>query len=190
MMTYTDLIAAVDRGEYKLVSSVVRSNRRNLTEPTVEPLAGNYTYPQGGYTVRVPDGQKLMSYSYIKTHLFDPENTLHDLTHHESGIIVWRESNTIVVCNWYDCGDGQLPLISPIGDPVPWDHDIDFDTATREKSDDLRAYIPDDAEIIYDANADMPAFMQDDTDHDGYAYTIRRETGEILCTVLVPNDWD
>lgn len=125
--------------------------------------------------------------------------TLRELTNHEAGIIVYG-GNTVGVFNWGNCDDNQIPVLSPLGLPMPWPEADDvFDDVTEAAVKDIRTAIPGriwlengeaetDLDIVYDPNNDLPRlFLEqlDKMDYECYVYTLKdgRE-------IIAPDMWE
>ena len=101
--------------------------------------------------------------------------TLMELTNHEAGIIVYG-GNTVGVFNWGTCDDNQIPVLSPLGLPMPWPEVDDvFDGVTEAAVKDIRTVIPGriwleegeaetDLDIVYDEDGDLPRLFLEDLD--------------------------
>lgn len=117
--------------------------------------------------------------------------TLMELTGHESGIIVY-EDNSVGVYNWGSCGDNQLPLLSPLGWPMPWKEGDDvFDGAEKAYCKDIRDELPGsiwnecsedgheaatDMDVVYDENFDLVRLFLselDESEYEGHVFTLR-----------------
>lgn len=124
--------------------------------------------------------------------------TLMELTNHEAGIIVYS-GNTVGVFNWGNCDDNQIPVLSPLGLPMPWPEADDvFEDVTEAAVKDIRTVIPGriwledgeagtDLDIIYDEDGDLPRlFLEqlDDFEYEGYVYTLKDGR-----KIIVPDMW-
>lgn len=83
---------------------------------------------------------------------------LYEGTKHEAGIIIY-ENGEVGVFNWAGCNDNQIPLLSPWGDPINWPNDDDNELQKICEVDDVREYLPDKLDVIYDANNDIAALL-------------------------------
>ena len=123
---------------------------------------------------------------------------LMELTGHEAGIIVYPDSNSVAVYNWGQCDDNQIPILSPLGEPVNWPEAEDvFDGVTSARFADARELIPGifwltdetdeqgnrfattDLDIVYDRFYDISRMFlggegyTSPEDFEGTAYTLR-----------------
>lgn len=113
--------------------------------------------------------------------------TLRELTNHEAGIIVYS-GNTVGVFNWGNCDDSQIPVLSPLGLPMPWPEADDvFEDVTEAAVKDVRTVIPGriwledgeaetDLDIVYDEYGDLPRLfleLLDEFEYEGYVYTLK-----------------
>lgn len=124
--------------------------------------------------------------------------TLMQLTGHEAGIIIYPNSKTVAVYNWGQCDDNQVPIMSPLGEPMPWDEGEDvFNGVTEARFADARQLFPGsvwltdetdengtriadtDLDIVYDYFSDICRMFlggegyEQPEDFEGTAYTLR-----------------
>lgn len=68
---------------------------------------------------------------------------LRELTNHESGIIVYQ-SGSVIVVNWGNYDDDQMPVLSPLGLPMQWPQEAGYldGIVDDEHIDDVRSVIP------------------------------------------------
>lgn len=124
--------------------------------------------------------------------------TLMELTSHEAGIIVYG-GNTVGVFNWGRCDDNQIPVLSPLGEPMPWPEADDvFDEAEETHVEDIRTVIPGriwtedgkaetDLDVVYDQENDLARLFLADLDpveYEGYVYTLKDGR-----KVIAPDMW-
>ena len=102
--------------------------------------------------------------------------TLQELTSQESGIIIF-DDNSVMVCNWSYCKDGQRPILFALG-LLEWDcpellgkADELRQSIPHEHVDDIRDVLPGtyyddeteelltDMDVVYDAHFDLPALF-------------------------------
>ena len=123
--------------------------------------------------------------------------TLMELTGHEAGIIVYPDSKTVAVYWWGNCDDNQIPVMSPLGEPMPWNEgDGIFDGVSASAFKDARELIPGsvwltdetdsegnriadtDLDIVHDTFYDIPRMFlggegyENPEDFEGKAYSL------------------
>ena len=112
--------------------------------------------------------------------------TLKELTHHESGIIIY--GNNIIVDNWMSYDDDQIPKLfytGCVGFPVA-PGSVEAMADTMRRVDRIVDAMPD-AEIAVidsDHNDDIPGIYNGEDDEPGYVYDL--PDGGLL---IVPDNW-
>lgn len=118
--------------------------------------------------------------------------TLEDLTKQEAGIIISPDGG-IIICNWNKCDDNCLPCLDPSGVSLMYSleyHEADFESAEKEKIDDVYKYISKD----YDDDEDIMSNLVFGNINDifinsknmpGTVYTLSDDT-----RIITPEDWD
>lgn len=124
--------------------------------------------------------------------------TLMELTGHEAGIIVYPNSNSVAVYNWGQCGENRIPIMTQLGEPMPWPEEEDVFEGVREaRFADVRELLPGsvwltdetdargnriadtDLDIVYDEDGDImqmflgSEYYTEPRDFEGTAYTLR-----------------
>ena len=119
--------------------------------------------------------------------------TLQDLTGHEFGVICYA-GNAVGVFNWNGFDENEIPILSPVGTPIPWDEGPGvFDGCTIECVKDWRKALPgSNLDIVWDEFGDLEAaFMEyvpegePPLEFDGTVYTLRNGR-KIIC----PDNWN
>lgn len=145
--------------------------------------------------------------------------TLQELTSQESGIIIF-DDNSVMVCNWSSCGDGQRPILFASG-LLSWDcpellgkADELRQSIPHEHVNDIRDVLPGtyydddeteelltDMDVIFDQNYDLPALFGFQAAEDGCAEVNLDSHGNIIPTsgtvytigdlrVIAPDGWN
>jgi len=105
--------------------------------------------------------------------------SLYELTGQESGIVIYRESGEIIICNWSSI-DGYPRLFG--GWPIGLCEDIPDTAGHPITAKTLRALMRTHDNIIYDINNDYPGLLR--TKSGGMIYN----TPEV--TVIAPTGWN
>ena len=105
------------------------------------------------------------------------------ITGQESGIVI--EGNTVIVANWGNYNEGQMPIVGLTGmDLLPYP--VQDMTVTREyEVKDIKDELPsiDNMDVAYDANGDIQRLWADSDVTGGTVYIIGDKT------VIAPKDW-
>lgn len=119
--------------------------------------------------------------------------TLMELTNHEAGIVVW-ENGDVIVANWGNADDDQIPYLSPVGGLViNWTVDGVFEGVKEERITNILEHLPEEMTVLLDDNNDIPrllSYPEKDRfgmvpDLEGYCYTLKDGI-----KIYVLDDWN
>ena len=114
--------------------------------------------------------------------------TLEELTGHDSGIVIYNDSD-VIVCNWANVctGEYQLPksFILEWG-LIGWPEDeYIFEDAEVVESEDVRKEIPSHISFCFDDNDDLGEMMMSHNPVKGRVYYLKNGV-----VVISPDDWN
>ena len=123
----------------------------------------------------------------VKTAEVPAPATLQELTGQESGIVIY-DNGEMIICNWCQFGDYELPKVFSGISVMGWDEGEDiFDGAKEEYVPDYR-YLLDGKDLIWDQCDDIKHIADPDTDPAWFRANLYTLTDGTI--IIAPKMWN